>query len=181
MRKDSFVPVLQKSLNAQNPRRRDEPRNCTKYLRELCWSKRGPKALESLAGGLGWGVWGPEMVDQAPKQQLQGRRRARPWSVLAKYPTQWREEQGPIHPVPTPALQLSLKHVVARFGFGASQAAAGTHYLAGACTTRPGSPTRKRLCCQRLLHLSPHQQPGLSFVVFPSTFDPGSFLPFSAT
>lgn len=51
---EGSVPVLQKSPNAQNPGR-NESRNCTKYLRELWWSKCGPKALESLAGRLGPG------------------------------------------------------------------------------------------------------------------------------
>lgn len=98
---------------------------------------------------------------------------------------------GPTRPVPTPALLLSLKHVVAQLG--ASRAAAKTHYLARACTTSPGVPNQEEAAlpgaeqpagCQCLFHLSPQQQPAPSFVVFPSTLDPESFqqsLPLSAT
>lgn len=82
------------------------------------------------------------MVDQAPEQQLQSHRRARPWGLFPKYLPRDGEKSGePTHPVPTPALLLSLEHVVARLG--ASQAAARTHYLAGACTTRPGVPNQE--------------------------------------
>lgn len=85
------------------------------------------------------------MVDQALEQQLQGHRPARPWDVFAKYLASPDGEKSwePIHPVPTPALLLSLGHVVARLG--SSQAAAGTRYLAGVCTTRPGVPNQEEV------------------------------------
>lgn len=84
------------------------------------------------------------MVDQAPEQQLQGHCQARLWGVFTKYlpPTpEGEKSREPTHPVPTPALLLSLEHVVARLG--AFQAAAGTHYHAGACTTRSGVPNQE--------------------------------------
>lgn len=54
---EGFGPVRQKSLNAQNPRRRDEPRNCTKYLRELLMVKVWPKSSGVPSWGSGTGKW----------------------------------------------------------------------------------------------------------------------------
>lgn len=149
--------MLQKSPNVQNPGR-NESRNCTKYLRELWWSKCVPKALESLAGGLGPGAGRP-----GPRATAARSPRSLTLGCLSQVSHRVERRAGKrTHPVPSPALRLSLKHVVAQLG--ASRVAAGTHYLGGACTTSLGVPNQEEAAlpgaeqpadCQCLFHLSP--------------------------
>lgn len=122
-----------------------------------------------------WGVWGQEMVDQAQEQQLQSHHRAGPWGVFAKYLPRWREEQGtyPLCPHTCSAAELGTRGSWA-WGFPGgcrdSLPSRGVHHSPGG--PQPGRSSaawRRTAGCQRLLHLSPQQQPGQSFVVFPST------------
>lgn len=174
------------SPNAQNPRRGDEPRNCTKYLQELWWPNCDPKSLESLARG-------PELEGGGPGPGAPAARslRSETLGCFAKDHVEWREAPGTHPPSPhTCSAKPSLEHVVAQLR--ASQAAAGTRYLSRACTTHPGVPSQEEaalpgaeqpaLGARFIPTLKSNSNRVLSPSHQPST--PGSFqqpLPFSAT
>lgn len=137
---EGFVLVLRSLQMLRTRERGDEPRNCIKYVQELWWPNCDPKSsgVPSSGSGAGRGGW------------------AWPWSTSCKVTAELDpgvfsqkiaagggKRREPTHP-PSPhtcSVQPSLEHVVAQLS--ASRASAGTHYLARACTTRPGVPNQE--------------------------------------
>lgn len=184
MRRDPFLCC--RNLQMLRIQEGMSPRNCTKYLRELWWSKCGPKALESLAGCLGPGDGRPGPKSNSCKVTAELDPGVFEPSISPGGEKSW--ETYPLCPHTCSAAEPETRGSSA-WGFPGgcrdSLPRRGVHHKPGGPQPGRGSAAWCRAAgCQCLFHLSPQQQPGLSFVVFPSTLDPESFqqsLPFSAT